>query len=127
MPELSLKPDFLGWFVAELREFEMSDLADDTEEAEPGEGGGAAPSGDLRGALASAVERLTDRQQAELVALVWTGRALEEGQSPESFGELVALAEAEHVNATSEYLLGMPLLPDYLAEAADHFGLAVES
>ncbi|HEU4476240.1 MAG TPA: DUF3775 domain-containing protein, partial [Methyloceanibacter sp.] len=32
----------------------------------------------------------------------------------------------ERTNRTEEYLLGMPLLPDYLEEALDRLGYSVE-
>ncbi|HKQ54812.1 MAG TPA: DUF3775 domain-containing protein, partial [Methyloceanibacter sp.] len=38
----------------------------------------------------------------------------------------LATARAERTNRTDEYLLGMPLLPDYLEEALDRLGYSVE-
>lgn len=131
MPEISVPTDWLGWLIAELRAFEMEDIGAAVEDDADQEDGLAtsetAGSGDLRAALVGAIDGLSARGQAELTALAWTGRALEEGQTPDDYAGLVALAEAEQVNAPSAYLLGMPPLPDYLAEAADHFGLDVDA
>ena len=35
-------------------------------------------------------------------------------------------ARAEQTNRTDDYLLGMPLLPDYLEEGLDRLGYSVE-
>jgi Protein of unknown function (DUF3775) len=48
-----------------------------------------------------------------LVALAWVGRGT---YSAEQFDEAVEMAKSERVTATEDYLLGIPLLGDYLAE-----------
>ena len=58
-----------------------------------------------------------------LVALAWIGRG---SFGPEELEEALATARAERSNRTEEYLLGMPLLPDYLEEALDRLGYSVE-
>lgn len=126
MAELTLTPDFLTWLIEEARAFELDDLAPDSDD-DGGDSAEASHVGDADSQIASAINGLSPREQAELVALVWTGRAVEEGQEPDDFDELVALAEAEHVNATSTYLLGMPLLPDYLAEGAARLEIDIET
>lgn len=125
MTELTLKSEFLTWLIEEARAFELGDLDAGTNDDDT-DSDATSLVGDARAQLAGAIEGLSVREQAELVAMVWTGRAIEEGQDPDPFDELVALAEAEHVNATSDYLLGMPLLPDYLSEAADKLGIDIE-
>ena len=40
--------------------------------------------------------------------------------------EALATARAEQTNRTDDYLLGMPLLPDYLEEGLDRLGYSVE-
>ena len=54
-------------------------------------------------------------EQASLVALAWIGRG---SFGPEELDEALATARAERTNRTEDYLLGMPLLPDYLEEGA---------
>ena len=67
--------------------------------------------------LLSFIRDLNEDEQASLVALAWIGRG--------SFGP-EELEEALATNRTNEYLLGMPLLPDYLEEALDRLGYSVE-
>jgi hypothetical protein len=73
--------------------------------------------------LASFIDALNDDEQAHLVALAWVGRGT---FGADEFEEAVETARSERTNATSEYLLGMPLLADYLAEGLEKLGIPVE-
>ena len=73
--------------------------------------------------FAGFVEALNDDEQAHLVALAWVGRGTFE---PEEFDEAVETARAERTGSTAAYLLGMPLLPDYLEEGLEKLGFSVE-
>lgn len=65
------------------------------------------------------VDALNDDEQAHLVALLWIGRGTFE---PEELEEAVETAKAEQVNSTASYLLGQPLLSDYLEEGLEKLG-----
>jgi hypothetical protein len=69
------------------------------------------------------IRDLNEDEQASLVALAWIGRG---SFAPEELAEAVATARAERTNRTEDYLLGMPLLPDYLEEGLDRLGYSVE-
>jgi Protein of unknown function (DUF3775) len=69
------------------------------------------------------IRDLNEDEQASLVALAWVGRG---SFAPEEFDEAIATARAERTNRTDDYLLGMPLLPDYLEEGLDRLGYSVE-
>lgn len=69
------------------------------------------------------IRDLNEDEQANLVALAWVGRG---SFGPDELDEAIATARAERTNRTEEYLLGMPLLPDYLEEALDRLGYSVE-
>ena len=73
--------------------------------------------------LLSFIRDLNEDEQASLVALAWIGRG---SFGPEELEEALATARTERTNRTNEYLLGMPLLPDYLEEALDRLGYSVE-
>jgi hypothetical protein len=76
-----------------------------------------------RAELVSFINGLNDDEQAHLVALAWIGRGTYE---PEDLDEAVATARRERVNATSSYLVGMPLLADYLEEGLEKLGISAE-
>jgi hypothetical protein len=69
------------------------------------------------------ISQLNVDEQASLVALAWIGRGTFE---PEELEEAKATALAERVNPTEDYLLGIPLLADYLEEGLDRLGISVE-
>jgi len=80
-------------------------------------------SDDTRDEIAAFIAGLNDDEQIALVALTWVGRGSYE---PEEWERAVATATREKVNKTEEYLLGMPLLPDYLEEGLEALGYAIE-
>jgi hypothetical protein len=71
--------------------------------------------------LATFIAALNDDEQASLVALTWIGRGTFEA---EELAEAIETAHAERVNATARYLLGMPLLADYLEEGLAKLGIS---
>jgi hypothetical protein len=62
--------------------------------------------------------------QCELVALTWIGRG---DFAAEEWSQALALARQQHNGRTAEYLLGTPLLADYLSEGMAQFGMSCES
>jgi hypothetical protein len=76
-----------------------------------------------RAELASFINALNIDEQVQLVALAWLGRGT---FTAEEFDEAVETARNERVVSTSRYLLGMPLLADYLEEGLDKLGISVE-
>lgn len=93
--------------AAEDPEAILQDLADDPTRAE----------------VAGFIEALNDDEQASLVALAWIGRGTFE---PEDLDEAIDTARTEAGSSTAAYLLGMPLLSDYLEEGLEKLGFAVE-
>ena len=67
--------------------------------------------------LKNFIDGLREDEQLDLVTLTWIGRGTYE---PEDFEEAKQTATAERAVPTSDYLMGIPLLADYLAQ-----GLAV--
>lgn len=76
-----------------------------------------------RNELAAFIAGLNEDEQTHLVALMWVGRG---SFAPEEFADAVATAQSERVNKTEDYLLGEPLLADYLEEGLEKLGYAVE-
>ena len=73
--------------------------------------------------LKSFIADLNVDEQVSLVALTWIGRNT---YDPEDLEEAKATARSERVNPTEDYLLGVPLLADYLEEGLDRLGISVE-
>jgi len=87
----------------------LQDYADDATEAE----------------LYEALANLNADQLHELVALTWLGRG---SYSKDEFGEAYAQAvEADpSAKSTPQYLMGTPLLSDYLEEGLSEMGVSIE-
>ncbi len=73
--------------------------------------------------LSSFIDSLNIDERLNLVALMWIGRGTFD---PEELAEAIETARTENVNSTSSYLIGIPLLADYLEEGLDKLGYAVE-
>lgn len=69
--------------------------------------------------LAEFIEGLNIDEQIELVALAWIGRG---SFTRDEWGEAVREARQAHSRRTVDYLMGMPLLGDYLADGLAEFG-----
>ncbi len=76
-----------------------------------------------RAELIGFIEALNYDEQANLVALVWIGRGTFE---KEEFAEAIETARNERINATATYLMGIPLLADYLEEGLEKMGYSVD-
>lgn len=73
--------------------------------------------------LKSFIADLNDDEKVSLVALMWIGRGTYEA---DEWAEARQTAIAEAVNATEDYLLGSPMLADFLEEGLEKLGLSVE-
>jgi len=76
-----------------------------------------------RAELVGFISTLNEDEQVHLVALTWIGRGTFE---PEELDEAVETARAERSGSTARYLMGIPLLPDYLEEGLEKLGYSVE-
>ncbi|HEY6577678.1 MAG TPA: DUF3775 domain-containing protein [Rhizomicrobium sp.] len=68
--------------------------------------------------LAAFIRALDQEEQINLVALAWLGRGTYEVSE---WRQALDMARNEHTARTAEYLLGLPLLGDYLEEGLAAF------
>lgn len=129
MPEINT--DKICYLIIKAREF---DVKVGVEEPEPG--GNPVDSGSLEvlqdyaddptyQEIKSFVDDLNEDEQIDLVALMWVGRG---DYSAEEWGdarEEAQRARDEHGH-TADYLLGAPLVGDYLEEGLSQFGGSCE-
>lgn len=69
------------------------------------------------------ISGLNEDEQYQLIALAWVGRGT---FTAEDWDEAVDTARDEHARNPVKYLLGMPLLADYLEEGLNEFDLSCE-
>lgn len=73
--------------------------------------------GDLsRNEITQEIESMNDEQQDALVALFWIGRGDAE---PTAWEQTKALARQRHEGLVSRYLLGRPMVGEYLTEGLE--------
>ena len=80
----------------------------------------AAPDDLTRREIIAEIAGLNDRQQAELVALMWIGR---EDAEPEEWEETIELARSLKDQPTPQYLLRHPLVADERLSGAERLGI----
>jgi hypothetical protein len=71
--------------------------------------------------LGEMIAGLNEDEQVELVALAWLGRG---SYSVDEWSDAITEAGRVHNDRTAQYLMGMPLLADYLEEGLAAFGQA---
>lgn len=125
-PELGISAEKVRMVIAKARQFDAKQ-----DDADPDEGSNAADDGmadvledkpeedAVRQELVSFINGLNEEEQVNLVALAWLGRGTFD---LDEWDEAITTARTEHNDRTAQYLLGLPLLGDYLADALDAFG-----
>ena len=126
MPELMISPEKIGFLIEKAREFDVKDGASD-----PDSGSNGADD-DMIDVLEDSaddpvvreitgfINALSEDEQIDLVALMWLGRG---DGSIEEWDDLRRQASDSRNGRTARYLLGEPMLGDFLADGLDAFGL----
>jgi hypothetical protein len=128
-PSLSIAPDKVCYIILKAREFDVKDVVTD-----PGDSSNPTDDAMLSVLedhgddpvvyeLRSFINSLNEDEQIDLVALVWLGRG---DGTIDDWDELRAEAARAHNERTARYLLGIPILPDYLEEGLSQFGGSCE-
>src|ERR1700740_466532 len=124
-PDLSISPEKVCYIVVKAREFDAKDVVTDPDDgSNPIDDAMVAVLEDHRDdpvvqEIAAAIFAMSEDEQVDLVTLAWLGRG---DGSLEDWEELRAEAARAHNRRTASYLLGMPLLADYLDEPLAPFG-----
>src|ERR1700759_4933051 len=118
-PELNIATDKVGYIVLKAREFDVKEA-----DSDPDSGSNAADDGETdvledkqddptRQELLSFINGFEEGETNELVALAWVGRGT---YDLDEWSDALETARTEHTRRTGQYLLGLPLLGDYLED-----------
>ena len=128
-PALAISPEKVCFIVVKAREFDVKDVATNPDESSNATDDEMASvledraddpvAQELRGFIGA----LNEDEQVDLVALAWLGRG--DGTIAD-WEELRAEASRAHNKRTAAYLLGIPLLADYLEGGLAEFGLSCD-
>ena len=130
--ELTISPEQVCFIIVKAREFDVKDADSELES-------GSNASDDqmlsvledrsddpVQQELSSFIENMTEDEQIDLVALAWLGRDDNTIEDWPSIRAEAAGAHSSRKGRTARYLLGMPLLADYLEEGLAMFGVSCE-
>lgn len=127
MAELRISPDTVCFVVVKARELdvkvaptELDDASDDDATPEILED---YPDDPTFEELKSFLESLNDEELEDLVALTWLGR---DDYGIDDWDDLLAEVREVREQQTVDYLLGTPLLADYLEEGLARHGHSCE-
>jgi uncharacterized protein DUF3775 len=131
MPDLSISEEKVTFLIEKAREF-------DAKEGDVDPDSGSNPSDDddidvlqdsggdpVELELLSFIRAMNEDEQLDLVALMWLGRGDGSIEEWDDLRGRAVEARGEYTNPrteTARYLLGEPLLSDYLAEGIDALG-----
>jgi hypothetical protein len=123
-PALNLPLDQISFIILKAREYDVKEADSDPEEGsnpiDDGRAGVLAEGHDdpVGEELLGAINALNEEERIRLVALAWLGRGT---YSKEEWKEAVETARSQHSRRAGEYLLGLPLLGDYLEDGLAMF------
>ncbi len=129
VPDLSISPDKICYIIAKAREFDAKDVVTDPDDSSNATDDAMVsvledhPDDPVVQEISAAIFGMSEDEQIDLVALSWLGRG--DGTLAD-WDDLRAEAARAHNKRTAAYLLGMPLLSDYLEEALAQFGKSCE-
>lgn len=132
-PTLAISPEQVCFIIMKAREFEVKDVVTDPD-------AGSNPSDDqmisvledhpddpVQHELTEFISALDEDRQIDLVTLAWLGR---DDNTVEDWSTLREEAQRVHRaerHFTARYLIGMPLVSEYLEEALSMLGLSCEA
>lgn len=130
MVELTNNLDNLEFIIAKAREYDVQVPAvDEDSGSNPGDDRDvdildASLDNPTRKELFAAIRSLNEDQRIELLALMWVGRG---DFSREEWDEALSTASDRHNGREAKYLIGTPLLGDYIEEGLVSLGIDVEA
>lgn len=127
LPSLAISPEKVCFIIVRARNFEVRDEGAESDVDSADDNPVPIPEEDEEDAveeeLTTFVDSMSEDEQIDLVALAWLGRG---DGSIGDWADLRQQAAEAHNQRTAAYLLGIPLLPDYLEEALAAFGQSCE-
>jgi hypothetical protein len=127
-PMLEIAVDKVCYLIIKAREFDVKEEADEDAGSNPADDGVREilldlPEDPTYQELKGFLESLNRDEYVDLLALVWLGRG---DYAADEWDEVVKEAHATVDKKAADYLLGIPLLGDFLEEGLNALGLSCE-
>jgi hypothetical protein len=128
IPSPDINPDKVCFIIAKARELEAEDEGTEPDDSNPTDDESREILTDeaydtIKQELVSFIDALDEDEKNELIALTWTGRG---DYSAREWRVAVAEARSRQETEASAYLLGIPLLSDYLESGLAEFDLSCQ-
>lgn len=127
VPNMLISPEKVFFIVSKARQSDIkatgSEFASDFRDDDIGHGIEGRDKDTDRKELIGFIRGLNVDEQIDLVALTWLGRG---DGNLDNWRDLRAEASRAHNHRTASYLIGTPMLADYLEEALSQFGKSFE-
>jgi len=127
VPNMSISPEKVFFIISKARQTDIkvsgSEFASDFRDDDMAYGIEGGDRDTDRRELFGFIRDLNVDEQIDLVALTWLGRG---DGNLDNWPDLRAEASRAHNNRTASYLIGTPMLADYLEEALSQFGRSFE-
>ena len=126
---LMISPEKVCFIIIKAREFDAKDeVTEPDPDSNPSDDREIAVLEDhaddpVRQELAGFIGAMTEDEQIDLVALAWLGR---EDYTADDWASVREQAAEAHNRRTAAYLLGIPMLGDYLEEGLSMLGYSCE-
>lgn len=123
--ELTISPEKVCFVIVKAREFDVKDIVTEPDPASnPSDDHDVAVLEDhaddpVLQELTSFIDALSEDEQVDLVALTWLGR---DDDDASDWASVRDEAARSHNRRTSSYLLGMPLVADFLEQGLSMLG-----
>ncbi len=124
--DLVINPEHVCVFIMKARQINVKEVSGNEDEASDGPDDGMRgvlqedPEDDTRQELGDMIDSLNEEEAAELIAMCWIGRG--DFDPAEFAAAKQAALDDRPGTSTSSYLLGLPLLADYLDEGLNALG-----
>jgi len=131
-PDLTVPSETVCWLIVKFREFDVKDAPMDPDPGSNATDDNMAsvledrPDDPVIEEIGAIISSLSEDEQIDLVALMWLGR---DDRTLDDWPEIraeAAQARADHPGQTARYLLGEPMVSDYLEEGLSLFGLTCD-
>ena len=129
MPNLAISPEKVAFVIIKAREFDVQDANSDPDSGSNGADDGMIdvledhPDNPVRQEIRAFIGALDDDEKADLIALMQLGR---EDGTMEEWEAMRAQGLREHGGRVAAYLLGQPLVSDFLEDGLEQFGISIE-
>ncbi|MBS0538837.1 MAG: DUF3775 domain-containing protein [Proteobacteria bacterium] len=129
MPNLAISSEKVAYLIIKAREFDVQDANSDPDSGSNGSDDKMIDvledhaDNPVRQEIRAFVGGLSEDEKADLIALMQLGR---EDGTMEEWEAMRAQGLREHGGRVAAYLLGQPMVSDYLEDGLEQFGVSIE-